>query len=82
MSGPERKRIRPGAEVQIVQKQAQRRGLLTGGVVKDILTKSPTHPHEIKVRLETAEIGRVKEILSKNGRGGIHAWLRNEPERE
>ena len=64
MSGTERNRIRPGAEVQIVQKQDQRSGLLTSGVVKDVLTKSPTHPHGIKVRLETGEIGRVKEILS------------------
>ncbi len=65
MSGPERKRIRPGAEVQIVQKHHQRSGTLTRGVVQHILTKSPTHPHGIKVRLETGEIGRVKEILSE-----------------
>ena len=65
MSGTERSKIHPGAEVQIVQKQDQRSGTLTRGVVKDILTKSPTHPHGIKVRLETGEVGRVKEILPK-----------------
>jgi uncharacterized repeat protein (TIGR03833 family) len=60
----ERSKIRPGMEVQIVQKHLQRSGVLTRGVVRDILTKSPTHPHGIKVRLETGEVGRVKEILS------------------
>ncbi len=65
MSGTERNKIRPGLEVHIVQKQHQSSGILTRGVVKDILTKSPTHPHGIKVRLETGEVGRVKEILSK-----------------
>ena len=65
MSGTERNKISPGTEVQIVQKQDQRSGLLTRGVVRDILTKSPTHPHGIKVRLEAGEVGRVKEILSK-----------------
>jgi len=63
MSGTERSRIRPGLEVQIVQKPHQRTGQLTRGIVQDILTKSPTHPHGIKVRLETGEVGRVKEIL-------------------
>ena len=63
MSGIERNKIRPGLEVQIVQKHDQRSGVLTRGVVQDILTKSPTHPHGIKVRLETGEVGRVKEIL-------------------
>jgi uncharacterized repeat protein (TIGR03833 family) len=64
MSGIERNKIHPGSEVQIVQKHDQRSGNLTKGVVKDILTKSPTHPHGIKVRLETGEVGRVKEVLS------------------
>jgi uncharacterized repeat protein (TIGR03833 family) len=64
MSGTERSRIRPGVEVQIVQKQHQRTGQLTRGIVQDILTRSPTHPRGIKVRLETGEVGRVKEILS------------------
>jgi uncharacterized repeat protein (TIGR03833 family) len=48
----------------IVLKQDQRSGRLTRGVVKDILTKSPTHPHGIKVRLESGEVGRVKEIVA------------------
>jgi uncharacterized repeat protein (TIGR03833 family) len=65
MSGTERSGIRPGVEVQIVQKQHQRTGLLTRGVVQDILTKSPTHPHGNKVRRETDEVGRGKEILSE-----------------
>ena len=65
MSGTKRSEIRAGVEVQIVQKQHQRSGLLTRGVVKDVLTKSPTHPHGIKVRLETGEVGRVKEILAE-----------------
>lgn len=64
MSGMERSKIRPGLEVEIVQKHHQRSGVLTRGVVQDILTNSPTHPHGIKVRLETGEVGRVKEILS------------------
>jgi len=48
--------------VQVVTKEDQRTGRLTEGVVKDILTKSPTHPHGIKVRLENGIVGRVKEI--------------------
>ena len=51
-------------KVDIVLKQDQRSGRVTRGVVKDILTKSATHPHGIKVRLETGEVGRVKEIVS------------------
>jgi uncharacterized repeat protein (TIGR03833 family) len=66
MSTIERNKLGPGSEVRIVQKQDQRSGALTSGVVKDVLTKSPTHPHGIKVRLETGEVGRVKEILSKS----------------
>jgi len=50
--------------VRIVQKQDQRTGRLTEGVVQDILTSSPEHPHGIKVRLETGEVGRVKEVLA------------------
>jgi uncharacterized repeat protein (TIGR03833 family) len=49
--------------VAIVLKKDQRTGKLTEGVVKDILTKSPTHPHGIKVRLESGAVGRVKEFL-------------------
>ncbi|WP_247233031.1 YwbE family protein [Telluribacter sp. SYSU D00476] len=62
LAGTERKNIAPGLAVSIVLKQDQRTGKLTEGVVKDILTKSPHHPHGIKVRLETGEVGRVKEI--------------------
>ena len=65
MDGTKRSAIRPGLEVQIVQKHHQRSGQLTRGVVQDILTNSATHPHGIKVRLETGEVGRVKEILSE-----------------
>jgi len=65
MTGAKRSAIRPGLEVQIVQKHHQRSGQLTRGVVQDILTNSATRPHGIKVRLETGEVGRVKEILSK-----------------
>jgi len=63
MDGSERKDVRPGLTVDIVLKQDQRTGRLTRGVVKDVLTKSPHHPHGIKVRLETGEVGRVKEII-------------------
>jgi uncharacterized repeat protein (TIGR03833 family) len=59
-----RSNIRPGMTVLIVLKQDQRTGKLTKGIVKDILTKSPTHPHGIKVRLESGAVGRVKEIVS------------------
>ncbi len=51
-----------GSEVEIVQKHHQRTGELTDGIVKRILTKSPSHPHGIKVLLETGEVGRVKNI--------------------
>lgn len=61
--GSIRANIRPGARVTIVQKQDQPTGRLTEGIVRDILTKSPTHPHGIKVRLESGEVGRVKEVL-------------------
>jgi uncharacterized repeat protein (TIGR03833 family) len=64
MSGTTRVDIKPGIRVLIVLKKDQKTNKLTEGIVKDILTKSPTHPHGIKVRLESSEIGRVKEILS------------------
>ena len=63
MSVPKRADIRPNMRVAIVQKQDQRTGKHTTGIVKDILTSSPTHPHGIKVRLAGGEIGRVQEIL-------------------
>jgi uncharacterized repeat protein (TIGR03833 family) len=61
MSDIPRKDIKTGMRVRIVLKKDQRSGKLTEGVVKDILTKSATHPHGIKVRLEDGQVGRVKE---------------------
>jgi len=58
-----RENIKPGNRGKVVQKQDQRSGKLTEGVVKDILTNSATHPHGIKVRLESDVVGRVKELL-------------------
>lgn len=58
-----RAEIRPGVTVRIVQKQDQRTGKLTTGVVARILTRSATHPHGIKVMLEDGKVGRVKEIV-------------------
>ncbi|MFW3340371.1 YwbE family protein [Aliarcobacter butzleri] len=55
--------IKAGLKVNIVLKQYQRTGKLTSGIVKDILTNSPTHPHGIKVRLQDGQVGRVQEIL-------------------
>lgn len=63
MSGTRREDIAPGKRVNVVQKQDQRSGKLTEGVVARILTNSPTHPHGIKVKLEDGTVGRVKEIL-------------------
>jgi uncharacterized repeat protein (TIGR03833 family) len=67
MSGQSRKEIKPGLEVEIVLKEDQRTGRRTRGIVKDILTKSSNHPHGIKVRLETGEVGRVQKILDFEG---------------
>jgi uncharacterized repeat protein (TIGR03833 family) len=64
MNGQSRSNIKPGMTVLIVLKQDQRTGKLTEGIVKDILTKSPHHPHGIKVRLESGQVGRVKEIVN------------------
>ena len=63
MNGTVRANIKPGLEVLIVLKKDQPTGKLTKGIVKDILTSSPTHPHGIKVRLQTGEVGRVKEVV-------------------
>ena len=60
---PSRKDLSPGSKVAIVQKHDQRTGNLTEGIVVDLLTKSPVHPHGIKVRLETGEVGRVQKII-------------------
>jgi len=62
MSGTNRSDIKKGLAVSIVLKQDQRSGNLTDGIVKDILTNSPNHPHGIKVRLESGDVGRVKVI--------------------
>jgi uncharacterized repeat protein (TIGR03833 family) len=63
MNGTNRNNINIGDEVEIVQKHHQRTGKLTDGFVKRILTKSPNHPHGIKVMLETGEVGRVKRVI-------------------
>jgi len=63
LGGTKRANIRSGLTVKIVLKQDQRSGTLTEGVVRDILTSSPKHPHGIKVRLMDGQVGRVKEIL-------------------
>jgi len=63
MDGRNRSDIEPGLEVNIVLKKDQRSGSLTEGIVKDILTNSSFHPHGIKVRLESGDVGRVKEIF-------------------
>ena len=62
MNGTNRADIRPGSHVLITLKEDQRSGKLTEGIVKNILTRSPFHPHGIKVRLESGQVGRVKEI--------------------
>lgn len=62
MNGQNRSDIKPGIEVDIVLKQDQRTGKLTRGIVKDILTNSPRHPHGIKVRLQDGQVGRVQVI--------------------
>ena len=62
MDGQIRSDIRPGLRVSIVLKKNQKTGKLSEGIVKNILTNSPSHPHGIKVRLESGEVGRVKEI--------------------
>jgi len=62
MEGTKRVNIKIGAQVSIVLKQDQRTGNLTEGIVEKILTNSPNHPHGIKVRLASGEVGRVKQI--------------------
>jgi uncharacterized repeat protein (TIGR03833 family) len=63
MDGTKRLNIRPGLRVSIILKKNQQTGKLTEGIVKNILTNSPAHPHGIKVLLESGEVGRVKEIF-------------------
>ena len=60
--GTVRSNITVGATVDIVQKNHQRSGELTQGEVSKLLTKSPNHPHGIKVQLESGEVGRVKQV--------------------
>ena len=64
MDGKKRSDVKSGLKVTIVLKKDQRTGHLTEGVVQDILTNSSFHPHGIKVRLESGDVGRVKEILT------------------
>ncbi|MDM8534285.1 YwbE family protein [Clostridiaceae bacterium HSG29] len=63
MSGTKRENIKIGSKVMVVQKQDQRSGKLTEGIVQKLLTKSPNHHHGIKVMLQDGIVGRVKEIL-------------------
>jgi uncharacterized repeat protein (TIGR03833 family) len=63
MNGQTRENISKGLRVAVVKKEDQRTGKLTEGIVQDILTSSSSHPHGIKVRLESGEVGRVQEIL-------------------
>ena len=67
MNLPSRNQIRHGARVRIVMKQDQASGLLTEGIVSDILTSARDHPHGIKVRLVDGKVGRVKEICDQAG---------------
>ena len=60
-----RKNITPGLKVAIVLKQDQRTGKETLGLVKDLLTNSPNHPHGIKVRLMDGQVGRVQKIITE-----------------
>lgn len=63
MDGKSRKNIQIGKTVEVVQKNHQRSGELTIGIVKRILTNSSNHPHGIKVQLESGEVGRVKWVI-------------------
>ncbi|MFS0727054.1 YwbE family protein [Paenibacillus sp. 1P07SE] len=65
MDGRTRANIKPGLTVDIVLKQDQRSGATTRGVVKELLTNSPQHPHGIKVRLQNGQVGRVKAIIAE-----------------
>jgi uncharacterized repeat protein (TIGR03833 family) len=65
MNGTNRTDVKIGINVKVVLKEDQRTGKLTEGIVNDILTKSPKHPHGIKVRLESGEVGRIKEIMNE-----------------
>jgi uncharacterized repeat protein (TIGR03833 family) len=71
MDGRVRANVRPGLRVRVVEKQNQRTGTLTEGVVQKLLTNSPDHPHGIKVMLENGIVGRVKEILEAGSKPSI-----------
>ncbi len=66
MNSIPRNKIKTGQQVRIVLKKDQGTGKLTEGIVKDLLTRSATHPHGIKVRLENDQVGRVKELVGHN----------------
>ena len=66
LDGRLKKNVQIGDLVEVVQKQDQRSGELTEGLVKRILTKSPQHPHGIKVQLDTGEVGRVKHVIPED----------------
>jgi uncharacterized repeat protein (TIGR03833 family) len=63
MNGTRRADIKPGLEVRVELAEDKRTGRLTEGIVKEILTSSPNHPHGIKVLLETGQVGRIKQIV-------------------
>lgn len=67
MSIPKRSEIHPGQRVQIIEKHNQCSGIRTEGIVRRILTNSPTHPHGIKVMLEDGRVGRVQSIVAGKG---------------
>lgn len=64
MAVPPRSAIRPGVRVRIIEKHNQSTGKLTEGIVRRLLTSSPTHPHGIKVMLEDGKVGRVQSIVA------------------
>jgi uncharacterized repeat protein (TIGR03833 family) len=66
MNNISRNKIKIGQQVRIVLKKDQGTGKLTEGIVKNLLTKSTMHPHGIKVRLESGQVGRVKELVGQN----------------
>jgi uncharacterized repeat protein (TIGR03833 family) len=63
MEGTRREDIRPGIAVMVELTEDKRTGRLTGGKVKEVLTSAPIHPHGIKVKLDSGQVGRVKEII-------------------
>ena len=69
MDGKRRQNIHPGLAVEVVLKRDQGTGKRTRGIVRDILTRSPSHPHGIKVRLTSGEVGRVQAILAEGPEG-------------